>query len=149
MKSRFILIFLFLLFSISLGQDNIQNDLSLKIKKSIQLKHTGTYLFGTGVVVGAAGIGLFIVGMKERLSNLDIDLMGPEQEEEKEKTTFGDKADWGFVVFILGNALMGTGIALGSIGKSKSIKYKKMLDLQPKELGLGFSKRGVGLYYKF
>ncbi len=149
MKSTYLFLSLFILFSVCSGQENVQQELSQKFKESIQMKRTGFYLIGAGAVVEVAGIYLFVKGMDEIFSDMDLDLFGTGEDQEENKRKFGDKTDWGIVVFIVGNAVMGSGFALASIGGSKSKKYRRMMKTKPNEIKLGFSSKGFGLYYNF
>lgn len=139
MKKTSALIILCFLYTVGLSQDNIQDELSSKLKSSLKMKKTGKYLVGAGAVVTASGIYFYVDGLITLLGNvLDTDDSGAVNE------IFA-----GSVLISAGQALIGTGTALWIVGGTKSNRYQRMLKIAPKEVSLGFSKNGFGLCFKF
>jgi len=137
-RNTLALVILTFCYSVCIGQNNYQNEISKKLQNALEMKETGQNLFQVGIIGIPAGIYFTVEGAKK----VKFSLLSSGIKNEDELLS-------GIVILIASQAIMITGVSLWITGGSRSNRYKKMLKKTPRDLGLAFCKEGFGIYYKF
>ena len=142
MRNCIIICITLLLFSIGFSQDYSEDELSMKLKRSLKMKGTGQGLVGGGAILAGLGLVMYLEGADEmgvystkNNSNVGTDGAGK---------FFG-----GFVLLMGGVAAINTGVAFWIVGGAKANRYKRQMKSYEKKVSLGVNRNGIGLQFKF
>ena len=152
MNKLIVILVALVFYSNSFCQKYYQEQLSLKLKRSIEMKNTGKKLLAGGVISYAVAVGFWIKVMDEQ--NKATDEFNQKEYHTQDDFDAVHEAGTGpaavsGICIAGGTVLVITGITLWKIGGNKSKQYKKLLEKYEKKLSLTINKRGIGLQLNF